>query len=209
MPVDAPLYPVGLVVAGRPVLVVGGGRVAARKAGDLVACGARVTVVAPEVVPDLAERPEVTVERRVYRAGEAGGYRLVVTATGDRAVDQQVFDDAEAAGVWVNSADDPERCTFTLPAVVRRDPVVVAIATGGHSPALATWLRRRLSDELGPEVAVLAGLLGEARARVRATGRSTEDLDWQSLLDGGLLDLLVAEGEDAARARIDAWLEGP
>ena len=119
-----------------------------------------------------------------------------------------MFDDAEAAGVWVNSADDPERCTFTLPAVVRRDPVVVAIATGGHSPALATWLRRRLSDELGPEVAVLAGLLGEARARVRATGRSTEDLDWQALLDDGLLDLLVAEGEDAARARIEAWLEG-
>ena len=208
MPVDAPLYPVGLVVAGRPVLVVGGGRVAARKAGDLVACGARVTVVAPEVVPALADRPEVTVERRPYRAGEAAGYRLVVTATGDRTVDQQVYDDAEAAGVWVNSADDPERCTFTLPAVVRRDPVVVAIATGGHSPALATWLRRRLSDELGPEVAVLAGLLGEARARVRATGRSTEDLDWQALLDDGLLDLLVAEGEDAARARIEAWLEG-
>ena len=208
MPVDAPLYPVGLVVAGRPVLVVGGGRVAARKAGDLVACGARVTVVAPEVVPALAERAEVTVERRPYRPGEAAGYRLVVTATGDRAVDQRVHDDAEAAGVWVNSADDPERCTFTLPAVVRHDPVVVAIATGGHSPALATWLRRRLSDQLGPEVAVLAGLLAEARARVKAAGRSTEDLDWQALLDGGLLDLLVAEGQDAARARIDAWLEG-
>ncbi len=206
MPVDAPLYPVGLVVAGRPVLVVGGGRVAARKAGDLVACGARVTVVAPAVVPALAERAEVTVERRPYRAGEAAGYRLVVTATGDRAVDQQVHDDAEAAGVWVNSADDPERCTFTLPAVVRRDPVVLAIATGGHSPALSTWLRRRLSDELGREVAVLAGLLGEARSRVRAAGRATEDLVWQALLDGGLLDVLVAEGEAAARARIDAWL---
>jgi precorrin-2 dehydrogenase / sirohydrochlorin ferrochelatase len=209
VPVDAPLYPVGLVVAGRPVLVVGGGRVAARKVADLVACGAQVTVVAPEVVPALAERGDVAVERRPYRAGEAAGYRLVVTATGDRAVDQQVFDDAEAAGVWVNSADDPERCTFTLPAVVRHDPVVVAVATGGHSPALATWLRRRLSSQLGPEVAVLAALLGEARDRVRASGRSTEDLDWQALLDGGLLDVLVAEGEDAARTRIDTWLAGP
>ncbi len=206
MPVDAPLYPVGLVVAGRPVLVVGGGRVAARKVGDLVACGARVTVVAPEVVPALADQAEVAVERRPYRAGEAADYRLVVTATGDPAVDQQVFDDAEAAGIWVNSADDPDRCTFTLPAVVRRDPVVVAVATGGHSPALATWLRRRLADELGPEVAVLAGLLGAARSQVKAAGRSTEDLDWQALLDGGLLDVLVADGEDAARARIDAWL---
>ena len=120
----------------------------------------------------------------------------MVTATGDPAVDQQVFDDAEAAGIWVNSADDPDRCTFTLPAVVRRDPVVVAVATGGHSPALATWLRRRLADELGPEVAVLAGLLGAARSQVKAAGRSTEDLDWQALLDGGLLDVLVADGED-------------
>jgi siroheme synthase-like protein len=208
VPVDAPLYPVGLVVAGRPVLVVGGGRVAARKVADLVACDARVTVVAPEVVPALADRPEVSVERRPYRPGEAAAYRLVVTATGDRAVDQQVFEDAEAAGVWVNSADDPDRCSFTLPAVVRRGPVVVGIATGGHSPALATWLRRRLGDELGPEVAVLAGLLGEARSRVRAAGRSTEDLDWQALLDAGLLDVLVTEGEAAARARIDAWLAG-
>jgi siroheme synthase-like protein len=207
VPVDDPLYPVGLVVAERAVLVVGGGRVAARKVADLVACGARVTVVAPEVDDALARRGDVMIERRRYRAGEAAGYRLVVTATGDRAVDQQVFDDAEAAGVWVNSADDPERCTFTLPAVVRRDPVVVAVATGGHSPALATWLRRRLADELGPEVAVLAGLLGEARSRVKASGRSTEDLDWQALLDDGLLDVLVVEGEDAARARIDAWLE--
>ena len=208
MPVDAPLYPVGLVVAGRPVLVVGGGRVAARKVGDLVACGARVTVVAPEVEAALAERDDVVVERRPYRPGEAAAYRLVVTATGDRSVDSQVFADAEAAGVWVNSADDPERCTFTLPAVVRRDPVVVAVATGGHSPALATWLRRRLEAELGPEVAALARLLAEARSRVQASGRSTEGLDWQALLDGGLLDLLVADGEDAARARIDAWLGG-
>jgi precorrin-2 dehydrogenase len=208
VPVDVPLYPVGLVVAGRPVLVVGGGRVAARKVGDLAACGARVTVVAPDVGPSLASRDDVAVEQRTYRPGEAAAYRLVVTATGNPALDQQVFDDAEAAGVWVNSADDPQRCTFTLPAVVRHDPVVVAVATGGHSPALATWLRRRLEGELGPEVAVLAGLLGEARSRVKASGRSTEDLDWQALLDGGLLDVLVAEGEDAARARIESWLGG-
>jgi siroheme synthase-like protein len=190
------------------VLVVGGGRVAARKVADLVACGAQVTVVAPSVDDAVLGHEGVAVERRPYRAGEAAAYRLVVTATGDRAVDQQVFDDAEAAGVWVNSADDPARCTFTLPAVVRRHPVVVAVATGGHSPALATWLRRRLEAELGPEVAVLAGLLDDARSRVKASGRSTEALDWQSLLDGGLLDVLVAEGEVAARARIDAWLEG-
>jgi len=206
VPVEAPLYPVGLVVAGRPVLVVGGGRVARRKAEDLVACGARVTVVAPEIDAELAELDGVAVERRRYRPGEVTAYRLAVTATDDRAVNQLVHDDAEAAGIWVNSADDPERCSFTLPAVVRRGPVLLTVATGGHSPALATWLRRRLAAELGPEVATLAGLLAEARTEVRAAGASTEALDWQSLLDAGLLDTLVAEGEDAARAHVRAWL---
>ena len=209
MPVAHPQYPVNLVLTGRRCLVVGGGRVAARKVEGLLACGAQVHVVAPAVGEEVRalEGPGLTWEERTYRPGEVAGYRLAITATDDGQVNWAVFADGEAHGVWTNAADDPAHCSFTLPAVVRRGPIMVAVSTGGHSPALATWLRRRLSDDLGPEVSVLAGLLGEARTRVRATGRSTEDLDWQALLDGGLLALLVAEGEDAARARIEAWLE--
>lgn len=179
----APLFPVGLVVAGRPCLVVGGGPVAARKAAGLAACGAAVTVVAPAVVPAVDGLDGVRVERRPYRRGEAAAYRLVVTATGDRAVDQAVFDDAEAAGVWANSADDPDRCSFTLPAVARRGAVTVAVATGGASPALAAWLRDRLAAALPDGLDAIVAALADARAEAHRWIGSTEGLDWPALID--------------------------
>ncbi|MGH9122608.1 MAG: precorrin-2 dehydrogenase/sirohydrochlorin ferrochelatase family protein, partial [Acidimicrobiales bacterium] len=125
-----PGYPVTLRLEGRRCLVVGGGVVAARKIASLLECGAAVTVVAPSVhvalgilssqgAIDAIEDSPLDVQIRPYRAGEAASYRLVVAATGDREVNTAVRHDAEAAGVWVNSADDPANCTFTLPAVYR------------------------------------------------------------------------------------------
>lgn len=179
-----------LVLRGRSVLVVGGGAVAATKIDGLLAGGAdTVTVVAPEVAGAIRTMP-VTIEERGYRSPEAADHRLVVTATNDAALNRQVFEDAEAAGVWVNSADDPANCTFTLPARIRRGPLLLTIATGGHSPALATWLRRRFESEFGPEYDALLDLLAAERERIKATGRSTEGLPWQDALDAGLLDLL-------------------
>ncbi len=162
MPLDAPSFPVSLVVAGRPCLVVGGGRVAARKVDALVRSEADVTVVAPEV-DDAIVRAAVSVERRAYEPGEAARYRLVITATGVAAVDRQVFADAEAAGVFVNAADDPEACTFVLPAVLRRGAVSVAVSTDGTSPALATLVRDRIAALVGPEYGELATRIGRVR----------------------------------------------
>src|SRR5579864_3959144 len=141
MGIDADLYPVGLIVAGQRCLVVGGGRVAARKIGSLLRCGAAVTVVAPEAhvaigllagegAFDRLVGPYPEVHLRPYQAGEAGRYRLVVTATGDPGVDALVFRDAEEAGVWVNSADDPAHCSFVLPAVHRDGAVTITVSTG-------------------------------------------------------------------------------
>jgi siroheme synthase-like protein len=201
---------VNLVLTGRRVLVVGGGRVALRKVEGLVTCGALVTVVAPEVDEAIAALPGVTVERRPYRPGEAGDpatpYRLVVTATDDRAVNQQVFDDADAAGVWVNSADDPERCTFTLPALVRRGPLLLTASTGGHSPAVASWVRGRLEQEYGPEYETLVDLLADARATIRSEGRSTEGLAWQKALDSDMLSLIRGGRISEARERLKTCL---
>jgi siroheme synthase-like protein len=183
VPVDAPVYPVGLVVAGRPCLVVGGGRIAARKVEGLVACGARVTVIAPEVVDEVAAQPDVVVVRRPYRQGDLRGFLLVITATGDPAVDGEVYADAEHSGVWVNSADDPAHCSFILPAVLRREPVVVTVSTAGHSPALATWLRDRLAQEVGDDVGDLARRLSDRRDAIHAAGQTTEGMDWAPVIE--------------------------
>jgi len=196
---SVPHYPVNLVVEGRSVLVVGGGRIALGKVRGLLDAGAAVLVVAPDVDPELAALPGVAVERRPYERGEAARHRLVVTATGDPEVDGAVFEDAEAAGVWVNSADDPARCSFTLPARVRRGDLLVTVSTGGRSPALASWLRERLDEELGPELEVLLDLLAEERERLRAAGASTEHPGWKIALRSGMLDR-VREG-DLAGAR--------
>jgi siroheme synthase-like protein len=205
VPVDDPLYPVNLVVAGRPCLVVGGGQVASAKVRGLVDAGARVTVVAPEILPQVADAAEVA-EVRPYRAGEAAAYRFVIAATGDPAVNQQVFDDGEAAGVWVNAADDPDRCSAILPARVRQGRLLLTVSTSGHSPAVAAWVRRRLTDEYGPEYDQLIGLLSEVRREVQAEGVGTEQLDWQEALDSGILDLLRADRLDEAKERLRACL---
>lgn len=199
------LYPVSLVVAGRACLVVGGGPVAARKAGSLAECGADLTVVAPDVVPaidELAAHASLTVIRRRYRRGEAAGYRLVVAATGVPEVDCAVAADAEAAGSWVNCANNPDRCSFMLPAVYRDEPVTVAVSTTGASPALASWLRQRVADGLGPGLGALADFLDAARRELKGRGLASS-VNWHALLDGPLPALLAAGRTDEARRLID------
>ncbi|HVL92934.1 MAG TPA: bifunctional precorrin-2 dehydrogenase/sirohydrochlorin ferrochelatase [Acidimicrobiales bacterium] len=205
MPVDAPLYPVSLLVAGRHCLVVGGGAVAARKVGGLLDAGAVVHVVARRVGPEVRALG-ASWEERDFAAEDLGGARLAFAATDDPAVNAAVLAAGEAAGVWVNAADDPANCSFTLPAVVRRGPVTVAVSTAGHSPALAGWLARQVADRLGPEHEVLAELLSQQREEVRAAGRSTEGLDWQSALNSDMLDLIRAGKVQQAKERLEACL---
>ena len=194
-------YPVSLEVAGRPCLVVGAGPVAARKAAGLLACGAVVTVIAPDVSAAMAALSPLTVLRRPFTAGDTTAFRLVITATGDRAVDGAVSAEAEAAGIWVNSADDPARCTFILPSVHRDGAVTIAVSTGGASPALASWLRRRLGTQC-ESVGDLARLLAEARRRLHEAGVSTETVRWEGLLDGPLPELVRAGRHTEALALI-------
>ena len=218
MSVDASLYPVALVVKGRPCLVVGGGKVAARKIAGLLSCGAAVTVVAPEVheaVSALAQSGHIEaiedtpldIQLRPYRRGEAAGYALVIAATGDPSVDEHVHRDAEDSRTWINVADDASRCTVVLPAIARDGTVTVSVTTAGASPALASWLRDRVVDALGPGLGELAALLEEARRRVHERGRSTESVPWRELLDGPLPGLVRSGRSDEAHAVVDAFLE--
>jgi precorrin-2 dehydrogenase/sirohydrochlorin ferrochelatase len=187
------VYPVVLRLTGRRCLVVGAGPVARRKVQGLLAAGATVTVVAPDVDMDLADLPGVTVEQRRYRAEDLDGCWLAFAATNDAAVQQQVFDDGERLGVWVNSADDPARCAFYLPAVHRRPPVTVAVSTEGTSPALAGWLRDQVARAIPDRLDELVARLAAERRELQAAGIPTEGRDWSARIDA----LLAGLGADA------------
>ena len=197
-------YPVSLDVSGHSCLVVGGGRVAARKASALLDCGAVVTVIAPSLSDDMETLvPSLhAVERREYSESDASTFRLVVTATGIPEVDGAVYADAEAAGVWTNSADDLAHSSFILPAVHRDGAVTVSVSTGGLSPALASWLRTRVAAEWGDGIGILAQLLGEARTNLKRAGLPSDSVDWVRLLEGPLVELVRAGEIDNARATV-------
>jgi precorrin-2 dehydrogenase/sirohydrochlorin ferrochelatase len=207
MPVEPAAYPVNLLVAGKSCLVVGGGAVAARKARALVEAGAQVHVVATQVRDELFAVPDVTWEERPYRPGDLDGKVLVVTATDDRSVNHAVFVDADARGIWVNAADDPVNCTFTLPAQLRRGDLLVTVSTSGRSPAVASFVRRWLEEHLGPEFEALLELVAAERDRLQREGRSTESVDWQNCIVSGKLLELIREGRLAeAKERLQACL---
>jgi precorrin-2 dehydrogenase / sirohydrochlorin ferrochelatase len=160
-------YMACLDLNGRAVLVVGAGRVGLEKASELVACGARVTVVAPDAEPELTALP-VELVRREYRRSDLDGRFFVVAATSTRAVNRRVFRDAEARSVFCNVVDTPELCSVILPAVHRVGPIAVAVSTGGASPALAQRLRDDIAEVVRPEHAALARTLRELRPWARS-----------------------------------------
>ena len=140
------LFPIFLKLRGRRVLVVGGGPVAATKATSLVAAGADVSVVAPEVC-DAIQALRVTIARRPFRSSDLDGAWLVIAA-GPPAVNRQVTEAASARAVFVNAVDDPAHATAYAASIVARGPVTVAISTSGQAPALAALLREAIDDWL-------------------------------------------------------------
>jgi siroheme synthase-like protein len=178
-------YPVFLDLSDVPVLLVGGGAVATRKLEGLIAAGARVTVVAPVICDAVRAMPADLVVRS-YVADDIAQHQLVMTATDDPEVNAKVARDARAAGVFVNSADDPVNCSFILPAVHRQGAVIAAVSTGGASPALAQHLRSRIAEIVTPQVARAAEELARQRREIQAAGGSTEDIDWAPRVQAAL-----------------------
>jgi uroporphyrin-III C-methyltransferase/precorrin-2 dehydrogenase/sirohydrochlorin ferrochelatase len=144
------VYPVFLKLRGRRVLLVGGGAVAASKLEGLLAAGAAVTVVAPEISPAL-DRQGVTLHRRAFEPADLDGAWWVVAAA-PPAVNREVQAAAESRRVFVNAVDDPAHATAYLGSIVRRNDVTVAISTGGRAPALAALLREALEAWLPQDV---------------------------------------------------------
>ena len=204
-------YPVLLDLDGRACLVVGGGPVAERKVRGLIGVGARVTLIAPEATEQLAADAAGGVlawERRTVEpsdlAAAPGGaaWAFVVAATSDRAVNERVVAGAAAHGTWANDASSPSGGPAALPAVHRRGPLTVAVATDGVHPGAAGWLRDLAAAAIGPEHLVALELMAEARAASPAATRP----DWRAAVDSGMLDL-IREGHVAeAKERLQACL---
>jgi siroheme synthase-like protein len=202
-------YPANLLVTGRRCVVVGAGRIAARKIESLLDAGADVTVVAPDVgetVRAWANEGRIQLLERPFTEADVEGAWLVITATADPEVNRAVFVSGEARRIFVNSADDAANCSFTLMSVVRRGDIVVTIGTNGRSPALATYLKDHVRDEMGPEYETLLELLSEAREEIRSGGRSSEDADWRAAIDSGILELIREGRESEAREQLRSCL---
>jgi len=219
--------PVGLRLAGRPCLVVGGGAVAERRVRRLLAAGARVTVVAPTTAPgvaDLARRDAVVWHPRVFVADDVADAFLVVAATDRTVVNQAVAAAARTAGALVNRVDDGAAGDVDLAAEVRRGPLSVALSTAGSAPAVTAWAAARLEagldDALGLDadaLALLVEVVAEVRAEQAAPGAAGSaaggaaavtavSLDWRSALDRTMLDLIIRGRKAQAKERLQACL---
>ncbi len=176
-------YPVFLDLDDVQVLVVGGGPVGARKATALSEAGATLRLVATVVSPAIDRAMFADVRERPFVPGDLDGVRLVIAATGDYDADAAISAAARQRGIWTNAADQPTDCEFILPAITRAGRVTAAISTDGASPALARALRDRVAMMLTDDVAVLAEELAAERARVKAAGGSTEDIDWSPMIE--------------------------
>ena len=206
---QAPQYPVLLSLEGRATLVVGGGPVAARKAAALVRCGARVTVVAPELCPAmerLVAGGGAVLARRPFVEADAQGCLVAIAATDDDGVNREVGAAARRRGALVNVVDQPELCDFTAPSVLRRGPLAVAVSTSGASPALARRVRKMIGELLGPEWAVVARALGELRRRLLSDARIRPAARRRALLAAAELDLATIARQQG-RAGVEAALK--
>jgi uroporphyrin-III C-methyltransferase / precorrin-2 dehydrogenase / sirohydrochlorin ferrochelatase len=166
-------YPVGLDLAGKLVLVVGGGKVAEGKVDQLLECEADVSLVSPDATPrlvDLAAQRRLRWHRREYRPADVEGAWIVIGAADDRAVNAAVARDARATGRLVNAVDDVPNCDYIAMSVLRRGDLQVAISTGGGSPAMARWLREGLETLVPEQYGLLLELLAETRLELKAAG---------------------------------------
>ena len=177
-PASTPLYPVNLDISNKRCLVVGGGPVAARKVKALLLCGGLVQIISPhasDTISGLAEAGKIEWLKRTYRAGDAKDAFLIFGATDDPKVQKQIAEDADRYHVLLNSAYDPELSDFHVPAKIRRGDFVIAVSTGGGSPALALLLKEQLANEYGEEYGVLVELMAKIRRQVVTQNSVTEE----------------------------------
>ena len=198
-------FPIYLDMSRRRCLVIGGGAVAERKIAALLETGAEVTVLAPDVtdvVAGLSKQNAIRFTARCYEAGDLDGFELAFVATDDPQVNAAVYREGRSRGVWVNSADDPARCDFILPSVLRRGALTVAVSTGGTSPALARTVREELELYFTQEYESLAKLAAEVREELSNRSITVPFETWRRALSGEVRQLLMHNDFTRAKSHL-------
>jgi len=196
-------YPVYLELKNQPCIVVGGGKLAEEKVIGLLAVHAKVTLISEKTtshLKQLVEENQVTYIPRAYQHGDLTDAFMVICATDNAEINQQVWDEASAAHKLVNVVDDIPHCNFIAPAIIRNGDLTVAISTSGRAPALAVRLKERWQKELGHEYAdflELAGHLREPLAK-NIPDFATRKKIWYEIVDSGILDVLAQGDEERA-----------
>jgi precorrin-2 dehydrogenase/sirohydrochlorin ferrochelatase len=205
-------YPVFLDIAGKPVIVIGGGNIAHQKVVGLLKAGADVTVVSPELNHEMATLSDGGSFRhlkRDYEPGDLDGYTLAFVATDDRSVNSTVADEGKSRKVWVNAVDDPPYCDFIMPGIAQKGDLIIAISTSGRSPAMARKMREEIEEFLTEDYAAMLELAAEVRAELREQGKLIDADIWNRALDADLKKLL-GEGKKAeAKERLLRSLAEP
>lgn len=194
-------YPVYLNLAGKRCVIIGGGTIAQGKIGGLRQAGCHITVISPEATPGIrqaAARGDIEFIERVYQPGDLAGAFIGVAATNVWHVNREIFEEAERNGVLLNVVDDPDLCSFIAPSIVKREPVTLAISTGGASPALARKLRETLAEAAALEWADLAEVLAQARRLIKARRLVIDPERWQCCITRELLALAQQGRSDDA-----------
>ena len=204
--------PVFLNIKNEPCLVIGGGEIAQRKVQSLLRAGAKVTVLSPDLLPGLKillDQGAILYQEGLFTPEVLKGFKLVISSTNQRQVNEWVASSAKALGIPVNVVDCPDLCSFIFPALIDRSPIILAISTGGASPILARVLRSRLESLIPYRYGRLAGLAERARERVKKAipDSASRRRFWEETLQGGLQDLILTGQDQKADEEFDRLLE--
>ena len=204
--------PIFAQLNNRPVLLVGAGHVALRKAGTLLKAGARLTVVATYFSDEFVEwqqQGKVTLIESRFSPEHIDGHVLVIAATDDDAVNQSVFEAADARNILVNTVDDQPNCSFIFPAIIDRSPILIAISSAGTAPVLARRLREKLEALLPAHLGPLAQLVGAFRDKVKQkiSGFAGRRQFWERVFDSSIVREVQANRLDVAQQHLEALLE--
>ncbi len=198
-------YPVFLDIVGKPVVVIGGGKIAHQKMENLLKGGADVTVISPELNPAMSALLAAGRFRHIkreYRPGDLKGYAIAFVATDDRSANAIVAREGKERRVWVNAVDDPPNCDFVMPGIAQRGDLIVAISTSGTSPAMARKMREELEAFLTEDFALMLELAAEVRAELQDQNILVDADVWNAALDGELRRLLGEGRRSEAKERL-------